>query len=80
MATLTRSGVVKVVGTSTKSAISVEVKCAPLTASSLILATLQTCVAGVGAAAVVPDVTGGFFIIHLTEAVEVSGNPIAPGR
>ena len=71
VATFTRSGVVKVVGTPTKSAISVEVK-ASLTASSLILATAQTYVAGVGVAAVVPNVAGGYFIIHLTEAVSVS--------
>jgi hypothetical protein len=72
VATFTRSGVVKVLGTSTKSAISVEVKGVSLTASSLILATAQTYVAGVGVAAVVPDITNGSFIIHLTEAVSIS--------
>ena len=71
-ARFSRSGIAKVVGTSSKSALSVRVKDVALTSSSLILATAQTYVAGVGVAAVVPDVAASGFTINLTEAVEVS--------
>ena len=59
-------------GTTANPELSVSVAGVSLSSSSLILATPQTYVPGVGIAAVVPDVTSGSFTIYLTESVDVS--------
>jgi hypothetical protein len=70
--TFARSGIAKVAGTSTKAAQTVTVKGVALTSSSLILVTPQGIVAGVAVEGVVPDVSGSSFVIHLTQAIDVS--------
>jgi hypothetical protein len=70
-----RSGVATVAGSSTAKKSSVVVKAVALSSSSIVLATLQTHPAGVGVAAVVPDVSKSEFTIFLskdvTESVDV---------
>jgi hypothetical protein len=72
VASFSRSGVATVVGTKTTKASSVQVTGVTLTASSMVLATPQGYMAGVGVAGVVTDVTTGSFTIYLTKAVAVS--------
>ena len=72
VASFSRSGMATVAGTSSEPAESVTVTGVALTSSSLILATPQGTVAGVGIEGVLPDVSGSSFEIYLTEAIEVS--------
>jgi hypothetical protein len=72
VAAFSRSGIATVAGTSGKTAQSVKVTGVALTAASMILATPQAKVAGVGVEAAVPDAAAGSFTIYLTKAVKVS--------
>ncbi len=71
VATFSRSGSATVPGSSTQAHSTVKVTGVALSESSLILATPQTHVIGVGVAAVVPDVTANTFTIQLTESIKV---------
>jgi hypothetical protein len=65
-ATFTGSGIVSIVAGKTSSTVTG----VPLTASSLVLATVQNN-AGVSVAYVVPSVSGSSFVVHLNKAVPV---------
>jgi hypothetical protein len=75
-AQFSRSGVVSVAGTSTTPKRSVRVSL-PITAKSMMTATIQQYVPGVFVVAAVPNVAGGYFTIYLSEAVPTSVGPIA---
>jgi len=75
-AQFSRSGVATVAGTPAAPKNSVRVSL-PLTAKSMMTATLQKYVAGVSVVAAVPNVTGGYFTIYLNKAVTTSVSPIA---
>jgi hypothetical protein len=66
-----RSGTAVVAGSSSTPHSQVTVTGVPLTATTSVLATLQTWVSGVGVAAVVTDVPANSFTIHLTALVSV---------
>jgi hypothetical protein len=74
--TFSRSGVATVVGTSSAPTNKAKVP-VPITARSLMIATLQKYVAGVFVVAAVPSVTGGYFTIYLNKSVSTSVGPIA---
>ncbi len=75
-ASFSRSGVATVAGTSTTPKNSVRVTL-PITARSMMTATLQKFVSGVFVVAAVPNVTGGYFTIYLNKSVTTSVGPIA---
>jgi len=75
-AQFSRSGVAWVAGTSTAPRIAVRVTL-PITAKSMMTATLQKYVPGVVVVAAVPNVTGGYFTIYLNKAVTTTVGPIA---
>jgi hypothetical protein len=75
-AQFSRSGVAFVAGTSTTPRIAVAVK-VPITAKSMMTATLQRYVPGVFVVAAVPNVAGGYFIIYLNKSVTTTVGPIA---
>jgi hypothetical protein len=75
-AQFSRSGVATVTGTSTTPKNSVKVTL-PVTAKSMVFATLQKRVAGVYVVAAVPNVAGGYFTIYLNKSVATSVGPIA---
>ncbi len=76
MAQFSRSGVATVAGSTASPQKSVKVSL-PITAKSMMTATLQKFVAGVYVVAAVPNVTGGYFTIYLNKAVTTSVGPIA---
>jgi hypothetical protein len=67
-----RSGSAVVNGSTSKHLGKVTVTGVPVTATTRVLATLQTFVSGVGVAAVVIDVPASSFTIHLTKSVSVN--------
>ena len=71
-----RSGVATVAGSSTTPKNSVQVHL-PITAKSIMTATLQKYVPGVFVVAAQPNVTGGYFTIYLNKSVTTSLGPIA---
>jgi hypothetical protein len=75
-AQFSRSGTATVAGTSLAPANSVRVSL-PITAKSMMTATLQRFVAGVYVVAAVPNVSGGYFTIYLNKAVKTKVGPIA---
>jgi hypothetical protein len=75
-AQFSRSGVATVAGTPAAPKNSVRVSL-PITAKSMMTATLQKYVAGVYVVAAVPNVSGGFFIIYLNKTVTTSVGPVA---
>jgi len=75
-ARFSRSGVAWVVGTSTASRNWARVTL-PITAKSMMAATLQKYVPGVFVLAAVPNVTGGYFTIYLNKAVTTTVGPIS---
>jgi hypothetical protein len=75
-AQFSRSGVATVAGTSTTPSKSVRVTL-PITAKSMMTATLQKYVPGVFVVAAVPNVTGGYFTIYLNKSVTTSVGPIS---
>ena len=75
-AQFSRSGVATVVGTSAAPKNSVKVSL-PITAKSMMTATLQKYVPGVSVVAAVPNVAGGYFTIYLNKSVTTSAGPIA---
>ncbi len=75
-AQFSRSGVATVPGTSTAPRIAVRVTL-PITAKSMMTATLQKYVAGVFVVAAVPYVAGGYFTIYLNKYVTTTVGPIA---
>jgi hypothetical protein len=75
-AQFSRSGVTTVAGTSAAPKNSVRVSL-PITAKSMMTATLQKFVAGIYVVAAVPNVSGGYFTIYLSKAVTTSVGPIA---
>jgi hypothetical protein len=75
-AQFSRSGVATVAGTSAAPKNSVKVSL-PITAKSMMTATLQKYVAGVYVVAAVPNVAGGYFTIYLNKPVSTSVGPIA---
>jgi hypothetical protein len=75
-AQFSRSGVATVAGTSSAPQRSVRVSL-PITAKSMMTATLQKFVSGVYVVAAVPDVVDGYFTIYLNKAVTTSVGPIA---
>ncbi len=75
-AQFSRSGVATVAGTSAAPKKSVKVSL-PLTAKSMMTATLQKYVPGVSVVAAVPNVAGGYFTIYLNKPVTTSAGPIA---
>lgn len=75
-AQFSRSGTATVAGTSAAPKKSVQVSL-PITAMSMMTATLQKYVAGVSVVAAVPNVSGGYFTIYLNKAVKTSVGPIA---
>ena len=75
-AQFSRSGVATVAGTAAAPKNSVKVSL-PITAKSMMTATLQKFVAGVYVVAAVPNVSGGFFTLYLNKAVTTSVGPIA---
>jgi hypothetical protein len=77
LAQFSRSGVATVNGTTTNPKSSVKVNVAPLSTTSVMLATLQSHVGGVYVVAAVPNVAGGYFTIYLNKAVTSAAGPIA---
>jgi hypothetical protein len=75
-AQFSRSGVATVAGTAAAPKNSVRVS-QPLTAKSMMTATLQKYVPGVYVVAAVPNVAGGYFTIYLNKPVSTSVGPIA---
>jgi hypothetical protein len=75
-AKFSRSGVATVAGTSTAQKNSVRVTL-PITAKSMMTATLQKYVPGVFVVAAVPNVAGGYFTIYLNRSVSTSVGPIS---
>jgi len=75
-AQFSRSGVATVAGTAAAPKKSVKVSL-PITAKSMLTATLQKYVAGVYVVAAVPNVAGGYFTIYLNKSVTTSAGPIA---
>ncbi len=75
-AQFSRSGVAYVVGTSTAPKNWARVTL-PITAKSMMTATLQRYVPGVFVLAAVPNVSGGYFTIYLNKAVTTTVGPIA---
>jgi hypothetical protein len=75
-AQFSRSGVATVAGSSAAPKNSVRVSL-PITAKSMMTATLQKYVAGVYVVAAVPNVSGGYFTIYLNKSVTTSVGPIA---
>jgi hypothetical protein len=75
-AQFSRSGVATVAGTSAAPKNSVRVSL-PITAKSMMTATLQKYAAGVYVVAAVPNVPGGYFTIYLNKPVTTSVGPIA---
>ena len=75
-AQFSRSGVAAVAGTAAAPKKSVRVSL-PLTAKSMMTATLQKYVPGVSVVAAVPNVAGGYFTIYLNKSVTTSAGPIA---
>jgi hypothetical protein len=75
-AQFSRSGVATVAGTPAAPKNSVRVSL-PITAKSMMTATLQKYVAGVYVVAAVPNVSGGYFTIYLNKTVTTSVGPVA---
>ncbi len=75
-AQFSRSGVGTVAGTASAPKNSVRVT-RPITAKSMMTATLQKYVPGVFVVAAVPNVAGGYFTIYLNKSVTTSVGPIA---
>jgi hypothetical protein len=75
-AQFSRSGVATVAGTAAVPKNSVRVSL-PITAKSMMTATLQKFAAGVYVVAAVPNVSGGYFTIYLNKSVTTSVGPIA---
>ncbi len=75
-AQFSRSGVATVAGTAAAPKKSVKVSL-PITAKSMMTATLQKYVPGVSVVAAVPNVAGGYFTIYLNKSVTTSAGPIA---
>jgi hypothetical protein len=75
-AQFSRRGVATVAGSSAAPKNSVRVSL-PITAKSMMTATLQKFVAGVYVVAAVPNVSGGYFTIYLNKAVTTSVGPVA---
>jgi hypothetical protein len=75
-AQFSRSGIATVAGTAAAPKNSVKVSL-PITAKSMMTATLQKYVPGVSVVAAVPNVAGGYFTIYLNKPVSTSVGPIA---
>lgn len=75
-AKFSRSGVATVAGTTAAPTNSVKVSL-PITAKSMMTATLQTYVPGIFVVAAVPDVAGGSFTIYLNKQVSTSVGPVS---
>jgi hypothetical protein len=75
-AQFSRSGVATIAGSSAAPKNSVKVSL-PITAKSMMTATLQKYVAGVYVVAAVPNVSGGYFTIYLNKTVTTSVGPVA---
>jgi hypothetical protein len=73
---LSRSGVATVAGTASAPQNSVRVSI-PITAKSMMTATLQNYVPGVFVVAAVPNVAGGYFTIYLNKKVSTTVGPIS---